>query len=132
MIYSHNIKFPKLTFTSPGEYLYKIKELTPSSAIWKTDSRSYRVIVNVTEGEDGELVAELEYPDGLPKFVNRIRSYPPPKPPCDPCKNFYCLPFPMLWFAPPQKLEFMELSRKTPQIFDRHWYERMFGGLCEE
>ena len=131
MRYSYDINFPELTFTSPGEYTYTLKELTPSSATWKTDKKTYRVVVNVTEGEDGKLVASLAYPDGLPKFTNKHRDCPPPKPPCNPCKYFNCLPFPMLWFSPPQEPEFMELIKKSPQIFDNGWHEKLFKDMCE-
>ena len=102
-----NINFPALTFTSPGVFTYTIKELTPSSERWSTDKRVYRVVVTVTEDGDGNLAAQLSYPDGFPKFVNKY-CWPPPPPPCDVCKHFDKLPFPMHLFAPPQKPEFFK------------------------
>ena len=118
MGHSYNINFPELTFTSPGVYSYTVKELTPSSGRWITDSRVYRVIITVTKNGDGTLAASLDYPDGFPRFVNEYYDCPPPKPPCNLCKYFDCLPFPMFWFAPPQKPEFMELIKSTPDAFD--------------
>jgi len=132
MRYSYNINFPELTFTSPGVYSYTMKELTPSSRIWETDSRIYRIIVTVTEGADGKLVASLDFPDGLPRFVNRYNNCPPPpKPPRNLCKHFNRLPFPMFWFAPPQKPEFMEQLKKSPEIFNNDYWERFFKNMCD-
>jgi len=118
-----NINFPALTFTSPGIYSYTIKELTPTDADWETDKRVYRAVVTVVDNGDGTLVAHLDYPDGFPEFVNK-RTCPPPPPPCDVCKYFDCLPFPMLWFAPPQKPEFICIMESTPDIFDK-WDEAL-------
>ena len=131
MKYSHVINFPALTFTSPGEYLYTIKELTPSSEVWEVDNRIYRVIITVTKDETGGLVASLDYPDGLPEFVNKYRHCPSPIPPCNPCKCFDKLAFPMLWFLPPQRPEFMALIKKSPEIFDEEWWDRFFEGICD-
>ena len=114
-----NINFPELTFTSPGVYNYTIKEISLPDREWDTDSRVYRAIVTVTQSSDGRLTAELEYPDGFPRFVNIRKHYPP----CDKCKYFECLPFPMLWFLPPQKPEFMELMKTAPHIFN--WMEEI-------
>ena len=119
MKYNFNVNFPELTFTSPGVYLYTIKELTPSGDRWKTDRRVYRVVVTVTKDECGDLVAKLDYPDGFPKFVNKYYRTPPPPPPPPPpgvCECFEKLPFPMHWFAPPQKAEFMENLRSAPHL----------------
>ena len=114
----NNINFPALTFTAPGIYSYTIEELTPSDANWTTDDRVYRAIVTVTENSDGTLNASVDYPDGFPKFVN-IHYCPPPPPPCDVCKYFNCLPFPMHWFAPPQKPEFSSIMKSTPNVFEK-------------
>jgi len=111
-----NINFPALEFTSPGIYSYTVKELTPSDIYWKTDDSVYRVIVTVTDKGDGTLEANVDYPDGFPKFVN-IHYCPPP--PCDVCKYFDCLPFPMHQFVPPQKPEFKHIMELTPDVFDK-------------
>ena len=130
MGHSYNINFSELTFTSPGVYSYTVKELTPSSERWITDNRVYRVVITVTKNGDGTLSASLDYPDGFPRFVNEYYDCPPPKPPCNPCKYFDCLPFPVFWFAPPQKPEFMELIKSTPHVFD--WWndslKRLYKG----
>jgi len=141
-----NINFPALTFTSPGIYSYIIKELTPSDAIWKTDDSVYRAVVTVMDNGDGTLEARVDYPDGFPKFVN---IYCPPPPPCDVCKYFDCLPFPIFWFAPPQKPEFNCIMESTPNALDkwdealkylrkycnRYWWDclqqRWRDGFCE-
>ncbi|MCL2235882.1 MAG: hypothetical protein FWB98_05530 [Defluviitaleaceae bacterium] len=129
---NHKIIFPKLTFTSEGEYLYTIKELTPPGEIWKTDGRVFRVIVTVTENSQGNLVAKLSYPDGFPEFVNIYCDKHPPKPKCDPCKHFNRLPFPMYWFSPPQKAEFAELTKKFPRMFESDWWQTLFESLRED
>ena len=123
MKYHDTINFPELTFASPGIYSYTVKELTPSDGKWKTDNRVYRVIVTVTENADGILTACLDYPDGFPKFVNNYKLCPPPPPPPPPplppseiCKFFKKLPFPMYWFAPPRKPEYIELMKSAPDV----------------
>ena len=124
----NNINFPALEFTAPGVYSYTIKELTPSNRQWETDSRVYRVIITITDNGEGLLVASLDYPDGFPTFVNRSKCDPPPPPPPpsdDPCKFFYCLPFPMFLFVPPQKPEFMELAKSSPHVLV--WWDNLFN-----
>jgi pilin isopeptide linkage protein len=111
-----NIIFPGLTFTSPGVYTYTVKELTPPDAHWQTDGRTYRAVVTVTDNGDGTLEAVVEYPDGFPTFIN-VHTCPPP--PCDMCKYFDCLPFPMHWFLPPQKPEYQRLMETSPHVFER-------------
>ncbi|MCL2388685.1 MAG: hypothetical protein FWC89_14230 [Defluviitaleaceae bacterium] len=110
-----NINFPPLTFTSAGIYSYTVKELTPSDTDWRTDNRVYRAIVTVTDNGDGTLNASVNYPDGFPKFVN---THFCPPPPCNICKYFDCLPFPMFLFVPPQKPEFKRIQESSPNAFD--------------
>ena len=112
-----NINFPALEFTAPGRYTYVMKELSPPDEYWVTDERVYRVVVTVVEKSDGTLEASVEYIDGFPEFVNYYCPVPPP-PPCDVCKHFDCLPFPMFWFAPPQKPEFKALMESSPNAFE--------------
>ena len=117
--------FPELVFTSPGTYTYTIKELTPSSEQWETDERVYRVVITVVDTGGGVLAASASYPDNWPAFINTYRH---PKPPRDVCKCFYKLPFPMLYFNPPQKPEFDGLMENSPYVFDwwgtiREWFE---------
>ena len=110
----HNIIFPALTFTSPGVYSYTIRELTGSDERWETDNRVYRAVVTVSVKEDGTLTATVDYPDGFPRFINIYH-----KPFTDICKYFNKLPFPMFWFMPLQKPEFMELNKTNPDLLDR-------------
>lgn len=110
----HYINFPELIFTSPGVYSYTVRELTPSDERWETDNRVFRAVVTVTDSGDGALTASLDYPDGVPNFTNIYRRRP-----CDICKCFNKLPFPMFMFMPPQKPEYMELMKSDPDVFDR-------------
>ena len=119
-----NIIFPEIAFTTPGVYVYTIKELTTSDENWETDPRVYRAVVTVTDNGTGELEANVDYPDGFPVFINMYRQ---PEPPSKVCKCFYKLPFPMFLFAPPQKPEFMELIETHPGFFE--WWERVVGGI---
>jgi len=108
-----------MCFTAPGTYAYTVKERTPSDRTWKTDPRVYRVVVTVTESENKQLEAQVDYPDGFPKFLNTHKHCPPPPPPSDVCKYFHCLPFPMLWFAPPQKPEFVQMMASAHNAFEK-------------
>ena len=74
------ICFPKLCFTKPGVYCYRIMEYAPTCNDWKTDRRAFRVIITITQDCHGDLKEKICYPDGYPKFVNR---YCPPKPSCE-------------------------------------------------
>jgi len=114
-----NIQFTPLTFTKPGVHSYTIRELTPSDMHWTTDGRAYRAVVTVTENGKGTLDAHVNYTDGFPQFVN-VHACPPP--PCEVCKFFDCLPFPMWMFSPPQKAEFKKIMETAPDVF-RRWDE---------
>jgi|GEM_PF-2019009 len=70
-----DVSFAPITFTEPGVYEYAIRELTQSGSGWTTDPHIYRVIVTVTD-QDGELVAEVSYPDGTPDFMNTYEPKP--------------------------------------------------------
>jgi pilin isopeptide linkage protein len=74
--YTGSIEFPEICFTEPGKYVYTIRETTESNQCWLIDDREYRVIITVAENNHNCLTAVVEYPDGLPKFINR---YCPPK-----------------------------------------------------
>jgi pilin isopeptide linkage protein len=122
----YNINFPVLEFKTPGVYSYTMRELTPTDRNWETDSRTYRIVVTVTDNGKGSLVASLDYPDGFPKFVNKYNHCPPPPPPpVDPCRYFNSLPFPMFLFVPPQKPEYMELVKSSPHILS--WWDSLFN-----
>ena len=118
MEYHYNINFPELIFTSAGVYLYTVKELTPSDEEWDTDNRVYRVVVTVKDNGDGILIASLDYPDGVPKFVNVCNGNSIQKLCCKKCEFFNKLPFPMFLFVHPQKPKSMELMKVEYNIFD--------------
>ena len=99
---------------------------------WQKDDRVVNAIVTVTKEEGGALAASVEYPDGHPVFTNKYYPPPPPPPPCDVCKYFDCLPFPMLWFSPPQKPEFARFIEKFPLPIDDNWLRNLFRQLCNE
>ena len=120
----HNITFPPQKFTSPGVFTYTIRELTPTDAMWETDNRVYRAVVTVIDTGAGQLCAKVDYPDGFPRFVNEYKKPPPPS---NVCKYFNCLPFPMFWFLPPQKPEFMEIMETHPDVFDK--WETVLGDI---
>jgi len=75
-----DIIFPELTFERPGVHTYTIREVSKPCGCWILDRRHYRVIVTVHECQQGKLIATVNYPDGLPVFVNK---YCP-----DPCRCF--------------------------------------------
>ena len=112
-----NIIFPDLSFDTPGIYKYTVREMTPPSKDWATDTNEYQVIITVTEGADGKLEAYVEYPDGRIIFSN---TYKPDR--MNVCKCFMALPFPMFEFLPPQKPEFEQLLKTQPNVF-KHWEE---------
>jgi pilin isopeptide linkage protein len=70
------IEFPEICYTEPGKHTYTIREISQPNPCWLTDKREYRVVVTVSESNNGCLSAVVEYLDGHPKFVNR---YCPPK-----------------------------------------------------
>ena len=74
------IVFPAITFTQHGVFNFTVRELNPSSCSIVTDDRVFPVTVTVMDNGAGQLEAILNYPDGMPLFVNHIRSTCPP---CD-------------------------------------------------
>jgi pilin isopeptide linkage protein len=71
-----SVTFPAITFTQSGIYRFTVRELNASCGFWRMDSRSYPVIVAVTDNGNNDLVARVDYPEGTPSFLN---SYCPPK-----------------------------------------------------
>ncbi|MCL2355481.1 MAG: hypothetical protein FWC68_06480 [Oscillospiraceae bacterium] len=82
-----NVKFPELCYTEPGVHTYVIRETTSSNKYWKTDCREYRAIVTVTMDSNGKLIADVNYPDGFPEFIN---EYKDPKCRPRPCSCICC------------------------------------------
>lgn len=69
-----NIELFNHTYSSPGRFEYIAREVNNSNDTETLyDSKEYRIIVNVTEKQINDipiLLAEIEYPDGVPKFTN--------------------------------------------------------------
>ena len=65
------IAFTPISYTIPGKYTYKIKELSSGGDSWIMDEREFTVNVEVADNGDGTLTAKAIYPkDGI-TFVNR-------------------------------------------------------------
>jgi len=62
------VEFAPIQYTETGTHNYIIKEIAAPGG-WETDDNEYPVKVTIVEvGE--ELYAEVEYPEGLPGFIN--------------------------------------------------------------
>jgi len=66
------ITFPAMQFTHVGEFEYTVKE-THAPADWEADTKEWPIKITVTSVQ-GDLVAVVEYPEGVPVFVNKHRS----------------------------------------------------------
>ncbi|MDR3051222.1 MAG: hypothetical protein LBU67_05820 [Oscillospiraceae bacterium] len=71
------VNFPALAFTAPGVYSYTIRETTPPGGGWAVDTRAYQAVVTVTDNGQGQLVTSVNYPQGMPAFVNTYGSAHP-------------------------------------------------------
>lgn len=73
--------FPALTFAEPGTYVYTISEVNDKQANVTYDTATYRVVVNVVDDGQGNLVATVAYDDGAaPTFKNSYTEPPAPTP----------------------------------------------------
>ncbi|MDR2505980.1 MAG: hypothetical protein LBD16_07740 [Oscillospiraceae bacterium] len=70
------VEFPELTFSAPGVYTYKIKELTESDANWTKDDSEFPVVITVTDDGNGNMLAAVDYPGGYPIFTNTYYKAP--------------------------------------------------------
>ena len=64
--------FSQLIFTEAGEYNYTVTEVKGGenhNGI-AYDAKTYRIKINVTDNNQGQLIAEIEYTDGAVKFTN--------------------------------------------------------------
>jgi pilin isopeptide linkage protein len=68
-----NVQFPNVCYTEPGVYHYTIRETSEPGNGWITDSSEYPVVVTVTDDGHGHLTANVEYPEGKPKFINKYK-----------------------------------------------------------
>ena len=125
MEFCYDISFPALRLTSPGTYRYTMRELTSADGNWETDPRAYPVVITVTDSGPGGLTAAVTYPQGFPIFVNthHCEGRPPTV-----CGRFVCLPFPMYWFAPPQRAEYTAVALGSPVI---EWWESVREGMAQ-
>ncbi len=74
-----SIAFDAITLTEPGTYEYTIREVAGTEANVTYDSKSYRMVVKVSDNLKGNLVAEVSYPDGGVTFTNTYTA-PAPTP----------------------------------------------------
>ncbi|MCL2336550.1 MAG: SpaA isopeptide-forming pilin-related protein [Firmicutes bacterium] len=70
------IVFPPVHFAWYYRYPYTIRELTPSGNGWITDGRIYQVYIGIYMGGMDFTDTSVEYPQGIPSFVNRYSAAP--------------------------------------------------------
>ncbi len=76
-----SVAFPALTFAEPGTYVYTISEVNDKQANVAYDTATYRVVVNVVDDGQGNLVATVTYDGGAaPTFKNSYTEPPAPAP----------------------------------------------------
>lgn len=74
-----SIAFPALTFAEPGTYVYTISEVNDKQANVTYDTAMHKVVVNVVDDGQGNLVATVAYDDGAaPTFKNSYTEPPAP------------------------------------------------------
>ena len=88
------ITFPELQFNHADVYHYTLRE-TSAPQGWDTDTYEYPVTITVTVGGPTGLVADVDYPDGVPGFKN-TRDH-------EPCS---LIEFPEVCFDKPGEYEF--------------------------
>ena len=76
-----SVAFPALTFAEPGTYVYTISEVNDKQANVTYDTATYKVVVNVVDDGQGNLVATVAYDGGAaPVFKNSYTEPPAPTP----------------------------------------------------
>ncbi|MDR0991895.1 MAG: hypothetical protein LBL87_03240, partial [Ruminococcus sp.] len=70
------IRFPVFYSDKLGETDYTMKEISTDGNGWTIDKTAYPVKVNITDNGEGQLFAEVTYPDGTPNF-NNVFKYKP-------------------------------------------------------
>lgn len=76
-----SVAFPALTFAEPGTYVYTISEVDGKQANVTYDTATHRVVVNVVDDGQGNLVATVAYDEGTaPTFKNSYTEPPAPAP----------------------------------------------------
>ncbi|MDR0896561.1 MAG: InlB B-repeat-containing protein [Oscillospiraceae bacterium] len=71
---SGNITFSNLSFAEPGIYTYQVKESTPSTGGWTTDSTVYTAVITVTDDGSGQLTSAIDFSPTAPSFANTYDS----------------------------------------------------------
>jgi len=66
------ITFSGIHFSTTGEFHYVVKEIH-APADWEKDDTEWPIEIHVTNVQ-GDLVAVVEYPNGVPVFVNKLRG----------------------------------------------------------
>lgn len=76
-----SIAFSALTFAEPGTYVYTISEVNDKQANVTYDTATYKVVVNVVDDGQGNLIATVAYDGGAaPVFKNSYTEPPAPTP----------------------------------------------------
>lgn len=76
-----SVAFPALTFAEPGTYVYTISEVNDKQANVTYDTAMHKVVVNVVDDGQGNLVATVAYDGGAaPTFKNSYTEPPAPTP----------------------------------------------------
>jgi pilin isopeptide linkage protein len=75
-----SIIFPTITFSEPDVYHYTIRETTPPGGGWTPDGTVFPVTITVVNIGGDILEAQVDYPAGMPSFVNTFELPPEPVP----------------------------------------------------
>ena len=67
-----NIKFNEITYTEPGSYKYKVKEVKENIDEIIYDDKEFNLTVDVVDDGNGNLVAKLFYKGGEIVFTNKV------------------------------------------------------------
>jgi pilin isopeptide linkage protein len=69
-----NIKFSPINFEKAGTYTYKIEEVNGKVDGITYDSQSVDVVITVTDNGEGQLEANVNYPNKEPVFINSYKA----------------------------------------------------------
>ncbi|QKF07074.1 cell wall-binding protein [Berryella wangjianweii] len=72
---NHRASFGEATFTKPGVYAYEVTETPGNLADVTYDGSTHKVVVTVSDGANGTLVASAAYPDGMDGAVRFTNTY---------------------------------------------------------
>ncbi len=74
------IIFDEIAFEEAGTYEYIVREIIDDQAGIVYDQTEYQVVVIVTDDDEGQLIAQVEYVDGPVNFTNEYKSEDPEDP----------------------------------------------------